>query len=146
MPTCGSSCEARDPRTVNAGGQHRRAEHPTSLTLTEEVAAMSMNAKANHPTSRAEDIGRAIEANPDASNRRIARTVGCGEVTVRNWKMKTEHGGHARARMIAPRGTPEFKAWLVAFAKSLGQTQADTIGQALAGFAKQKGFRPPPSR
>lgn len=55
-------------------------------------------------------------------------------------------GNAQRETIIALKGVPEFKTWLSEFADHCGLSQADTVGQALIVYAKDRGFRPPPGR
>ena len=55
-------------------------------------------------------------------------------------------GETRRETIIALKGVPEYKAWLYEFAEFCGLSQADTVGQALMVYAKERGFRTPPNR
>ena len=55
-------------------------------------------------------------------------------------------GESQRKTIIALKGVPEFGTWLSEFSDHCGLSQADTVGQALIVYAKERGFRPPPGR
>ena len=54
--------------------------------------------------------------------------------------------GPPRVNVVGLKGTPEWKTWLDEFAQFCGLSLSDTIGQSLIGYAKERGFRPPPKR
>jgi hypothetical protein len=54
--------------------------------------------------------------------------------------------GPPRGNVLALKGSPEWKAWLDAFADHCRLKLADTVDQALAAYAEHRGFRPPPKR
>jgi hypothetical protein len=51
-----------------------------------------------------------------------------------------------RKQIVAIKGTDEFKEWIVRFALAERSDMSDLIDDALAAFAKAKGFEPPPRR
>jgi hypothetical protein len=51
-----------------------------------------------------------------------------------------------RKTVIALKGTPEFSAWLAAFADFCRLSQADAVEHGLVCLAREKGFREPPPR
>lgn len=55
-------------------------------------------------------------------------------------------GGVGRTVVTAVRSNEDWKAWLDRFAAHCRLNASDTIDQALAMFAYQRGFEPPPPR
>ena len=54
--------------------------------------------------------------------------------------------GGPKGNVVALKGTPEWKAWLDAFADHCRLTLAGVIDLAVERLAEEKGFRPPPKR
>ena len=54
--------------------------------------------------------------------------------------------GGRKDTVFAVRGTEEYRAWLKAFAEFCRVDMADVFDAAVAEYAKQRGFRPPPKR
>jgi hypothetical protein len=48
--------------------------------------------------------------------------------------------------IFSVKGTPAFNEWLSAFADQLRTTRAQNFDRAMAVWAEQNGFRPPPKR
>jgi hypothetical protein len=51
-----------------------------------------------------------------------------------------------KGNVVALKGTPEWKAWLDAFADHCRLSLAGVIDLSLERLAEEKGFRPPPKR
>jgi hypothetical protein len=61
-------------------------------------------------------------------------------------KVGRPKGGGPKGNVVALKGTPEWKAWLDAFAEHSRLSLAGVIDLALERLSDEKGFRPPPKR